>query len=89
VKAVGKKVIVEIVHLPPRSKGGIVIPDFDKKLEQEGVVQSVGSEVENLKAGDRVIVDLYNGIRLPKDPEKKTKTYIAYVEEDIIARVVE
>ena len=84
-KAVGEKVIIEVVHEEPKSAGGLYIPNFEERLYNEGVVRSVGDKVSKVQEGDRVMFDQYDGVKLPKDDNHPTKTFLVLREEFITA----
>ena len=46
------------------SSGGIAIPERAQRPSVWGVVTDVGSEVEEIEVGDRVIVDLWQGFEV-------------------------
>ena len=50
--------------LPDVTAGGIDIPDVAKRPSQWGICVAVGREVEDVHPGDRVLVDLYQGVEL-------------------------
>lgn len=50
-----KKNVLVIPEIPPsKSPGGIIIPDIVRKKYRVGKVLQVGSEVTDIKEGDRV-----------------------------------
>ena len=46
-----------------QTKGGILLPDYVKKRQNTGIVMAVGSQVKELKVGDRVLYGEYSGCR--------------------------
>jgi chaperonin GroES len=58
-KPLGKKVGIVRANAEDKTSGGIFIPDVAKDKVQEGVVESVGPEVETLKVGDTVVFGAY------------------------------
>ena len=46
------------------TEGGLAIPDIAVRASQWGQVHFVGSEVDDIEVGDRVLVDLYQGVEL-------------------------
>ena len=49
------KLLVKQLDAEERSAGGLFLPDISKERPPEGLVVRVGAEVEQLKAGDRVV----------------------------------
>ena len=50
-----------------RTEGGIAIPEKAQRPSVWAVVTDVGSEVEEIEVGDRVIVDLWQGFEVTVD----------------------
>lgn len=81
-RILGKKVAVKVRVLAPVTEGGIYLPPTAQKKQLEADVVYVGDEVENIKEGDHVIVDLYHGVDFVDD-------LTLFDEEDVIAKVVD
>lgn len=69
------------------SAGGLLIPDEarDKDRPAEGVIVTIGPEVENLKEGDHIIFGKYAGTEYPWGGE----TLLFMREDEVIATVEE
>jgi chaperonin GroES len=82
----GKNVVMERDE-PEEKKtpGGIVIPAKAGDFPMACTVVAVGSEVENVAPGDRVIVGKFSGVDVPLDDKK----FLITKEEDILAALVE
>jgi len=64
IKPVNGKVLIEIQHHAVKSKGGLFIPDAEKKRSPLGKVIRVADDVTKCAIGDLVYFDLYEGTRL-------------------------
>jgi len=83
-KPLGDRLLVEYSAAEEKTAGGIYIPDSAKEKPQEGVVLAVGKDVEEVKAGDRVIFGKYS-------PDKVTMDGVEYAvikEDDVMGIVV-
>lgn len=74
----GPHVHVRVVEPPPKTKGGIIIPDTAKKRPLEGVVLAVGPGWRDdngklhpidLKVGERVLFGKFQGTELETDKD--------------------
>jgi len=83
-KLLGTRIAVKVRILAPVSEGGIFLPPSAQKKQLEADVVYVGDEVENIKTGDHVIVDLYSGTEITVNGETLT-----ILDEDNILAVVE
>lgn len=83
IKPLGKRVLLKPKEKEEKTKGGILIPDEAKEDRKEGIVESKGSEVEDLKEGDHVIYGGYSDEEIEYQGEK----YIIIKAEDIIAKI--
>ena len=62
VKPLGKRVLIKDVEQEEVTKSGIVLPGTASKEKPiTGEVLAVGKEVEDVKAGDKVIFEKYSG----------------------------
>ena len=61
------------------TKTGIIIPDTSKEKPLEGIVMSIGDEVENIKVGETVLYGKYSGSDITIDGED----YILLMTEDV------
>lgn len=66
-QALGRYIIVEKVKSAPRKVGGLELTEKQDKENRyvEGIVISVGEEVDKLKAGDRITYDKVAGHERP------------------------
>jgi chaperonin GroES len=63
-----------------KTAGGIYVPDVAKEKPQKGVVDAVGSEVKEVKAGNTVLFDKYSGSKIKINDVE----YLIIKEEDIL-----
>ena len=62
IKPLGKRVLIKQVEQEEVTKSGIVLPGTEKKKKPiTGEVLAVGKDVEDVKAGDKVIFEKYTG----------------------------
>lgn len=62
INAIGKKVYIILNKVgEAKTEGGIILAEKNSQLVRVGVVQSVGEEVEYVKAGDKVLVGFHVG----------------------------
>ena len=62
IKPLGKRVLIKQVEQEEVTKSGIVLPGTASKEKPiTGEVLAVGKEVEDVKAGDKVIFEKYTG----------------------------
>ena len=62
IKPLGKRVLIKQVEQEEVTKSGIVLPGTAAKEKPiTGEVLAVGKEVEDVKAGDKVIFEKYSG----------------------------
>ena len=62
IKPLGKRVLIKQVEQEEVTKSGIVLPGTTSKEKPiTGEVLAVGKEVEDVKAGDKVIFEKYSG----------------------------
>ena len=62
IKPLGKRVLIKQVEQKEVTKSGIVLPGTASKEKPiTGEVLAVGKEVEDVKAGDKVIFEKYSG----------------------------
>ena len=70
------------------SSVGLAIPgDVEKEQRAVGVVLDVGSEVDDLKKGDRVIYGAYSGEKIGLDPTSDKVDYLLVHTDDVIGFV--
>ena len=62
IKPLGKRVLIKQVEQEEVTKSGIVLPGTASKEKPiTGEVLAVGKDVEDVKAGDKVIFEKYSG----------------------------
>lgn len=57
IKPLKDKVVLEQIQKETTTTSGIVLAAPDRDAQTEAIVVAIGPEVEEVKAGDRVIVD--------------------------------
>ena len=89
-KPLGDKVIVEVLGLKDKSKGGLYLPDSAQEKPQEAKVLAVGSGKvlingkvvpPDLKAGDTVLFGKYSGSEVKVDG----KELLIINQDDVLA----
>lgn len=53
------RLLVSYLEKEEMTAGGIIIPDTAKERPQKGKVESIGKEVEDIKAGDVIMFKTY------------------------------
>ncbi len=82
IRPLKERVVVKYAEeLMEKTAGGIYVPDVAKEKPQKGVVEAVGSEVKEVKAGNTVLFDKYSGSKIKIDDVE----YLIIKEEDILA----
>ncbi len=79
-KPLKDRVFVKFSEESEKTAGGLYIPDTAKEKPQKGVVESVGSEVKDVKAGNTILFDKYSGSKITID----NNDYLIIKEEDIL-----
>jgi chaperonin GroES len=79
-KPLKDRVFVSYTEEMDKTAGGIYIPEAAKEKPQKGKIESVGSEVKNLKVGDVILFDKYSGSKINMDGTD----YLIVKEEDIL-----
>lgn len=86
VKPLGERVLVKVLQIEERTKGGIYIPQTAQEKTQQGVVEEVGdSDQIKVKVGQKVIYDKYAGTQIKIDDVE----YLILRNDDILAIVEE
>ncbi|MEW5745925.1 MAG: co-chaperone GroES [Nitrospirota bacterium] len=67
-----------------KTAGGLYVPDVAKEKPQKGIVESVGSEVKELKEGNTILFDKYSGSKIKIDGTE----YLILKEEDVLGVIV-
>ena len=60
----GNRVLLRIEHGPTHSKGGLIIPNAEKRRSPLGTVVRIGEDVIRFKSGDLAYFDLHEGMRV-------------------------
>ncbi|MBI2798393.1 co-chaperone GroES [Candidatus Saccharibacteria bacterium] len=81
IQPLGDRVVLEQVELEEKTAAGIILPDSAKEKPSEGKVLAVGTEVKEVKAGDRVLYSKYG----PTEVKVDGKELMIVKEEDILA----
>lgn len=68
-KLLGKRLWVEILPRDNKTDGGLIIPDTAAQVVDKALVFLVGSEVENVKEGDTILIP--SGSGSPRNFNKK------------------
>lgn len=63
-KPLGERVLVERLEEDTKTASGIIIPDNAKEKPLEGKILAIGSEVKDVKVGDRVVFGKYSGTEI-------------------------
>ena len=71
-------------NAPEKTESGLLLPEEAREKMNVGLVESVGSEVEGIAVGDRVIYRQYSGTKM----EWMGQDYLLIKEEDVQAKVV-
>jgi chaperonin GroES len=82
-KPLKDRVVVSYSEEPEKTAGGLYVPETAKEKPQEGKVEAVGSEVKEVKKGDKVVFDKYSGSKITSGGTD----YLIIKEEDILAIV--
>lgn len=80
IKALGKKIIVELMEKETVTAGGIVLSRADSDEVTRGIVLAVGPEVVDISMGDVILANWNKGQKM------KVEDLNAYVvsEEDVV-----
>jgi chaperonin GroES len=79
-KPLRDRVFVSYTEEAEKTAGGLYIPEAAKEKPQKGKIESVGSEVKNLKVGDLILFDKYSGSKINMDGTD----YLIVKEEDVL-----
>lgn len=82
-KPIGKRVVIKRFEAEEKTASGIVIPVGSKEKPQLAEVLAVGSEVNEIKVGDKVVFKKYGGTEFEIDGQE----VLIYDAEDILAVV--
>ena len=82
-KALGKKVLIEVSAPETVTAGGIIIPESKKESSNKGKVVSVGEEVTSIVEGDFIFFNKFTGAEIEFEKFK----YLVLKLEDVHAIV--
>jgi chaperonin GroES len=80
-KPLKDRVVVSYAAAEDKTAGGLYVPDSAKEKPQEGKVEAVGSEVKEVKVGDKVLFEKYGGSKVKVGSDDM----LIVKEEDILA----
>lgn len=92
IQPLGDRVVVKLLEMEEKTKGGIILPDVAKEKPQEGKIIAVGKgrllEDGSLKpfevrVGDKVLFARYSG----SEVTHRDQEYLLVKEDDILAVV--
>jgi chaperonin GroES len=63
-KPVGNKILIEAITPEATTKGGIYIPEAHQDASSDYVVVKIGTGDFEVKVGDRVIINRFDGIQI-------------------------
>lgn len=74
------KILVKVKEVENKTASGLIIPDSAKEKPYQGVILSVGKEVEDLKKDNIVLFNKYSGVEIEIEGEK----YLVLKDTDIL-----
>jgi chaperonin GroES len=84
IKPLGERVLLEVPAVKEeKTQGGLYVPETVKEKPLEAAVVAVGSKVEDVKAGDKVIYSKFAGTEVKLDD----KHYLIVEINDVLAIV--
>lgn len=75
------RVVLQQVASEETTKSGIILPDSAKEKPEQGKVVAVGTDVKEVKTGDKVLYSKYGPTEVKVDGED----YMIVKEEDVLA----
>ncbi len=69
-KPLGKRVIIKKVEAEEKTASGIVLPSQAKEKPQLAEVLAIGSEITDIKVGDKVVFKKFVGTEIKVDGEE-------------------
>jgi chaperonin GroES len=75
------RIVLEQLDSEEKTASGIILPDSAKEKPSEGKVLAVGSDVKEVKVGDRVLYSKYG----PNEVKVDGKELMIAKEEDVLA----
>lgn len=85
IKSRGTFVVAKPDEADKQTLGGIMLGELSREAPKTAVVLSMGSSVDNLKEGDRIIYKDYTTTEIKLDGE----TYAVLDQEDILGTIIE
>lgn len=84
VKPLGDRLLVKVLQVEEKTKGGIYIPQTAQEKTQQGIVEEIGDpELVKVKVGQKVIYDKYAGTQIKIDDVE----YLILKNDDVLAVV--
>jgi len=83
IKPLSEYVVAQVEKQPTKTASGIYLPESSKEKSDLAVVCGVGSDVKEVKSGDRVVYKSYSATSVKVQGEE----YLLIKEEDILATV--
>lgn len=83
ISPIGPRVVAQAEQAAAKTASGIILPDSAQEKPKTAKVVAVGSKVEGVKLGDRIIYKEYSATEITLDKEE----YLIVNEEDILATV--
>lgn len=77
------RVLIKRAEAKDTSENGIILPETSKEAPNEGIVLSVGADVEHVTEGERIIYAKYGTTEIVVDGE----ILLILKEQDILARI--
>ncbi|MEN2997456.1 MAG: co-chaperone GroES [Brevinematia bacterium] len=84
VKPIGDRLLVRVLQVEEKTKGGIYIPQTAQEKTQQGIVEEIGDpDNVKVKVGQKVIYDKYAGTQIKIDDVE----YLILKNDDVLAVV--
>jgi len=83
IKPLGERIVATREEAATKTASGLYLPTNAKEKSQIAVVVAVGSDVKNVKIGDRIVVREYSTTDIKVDG----KEYLIMKEKDVLAVV--
>ncbi len=82
VKPLGDRLLVRVLQVEEKTKGGIYIPQTAQEKTQQGIVEEIGDpELVKVKVGQKIIYDKYAGTQIKIDDVE----YLILKNDDVLA----
>ena len=80
------QILIQQDEIDQQSKYGIYSPsNVEKEQKAIGVVIAIGSEIEDIKKGDRVIFGVFAGEKITIKNKDKDIEYMLLFDDDVLA----